>query len=106
MLFPHLLGKGGWTFNRRKGFKNLTPRGGYPVPGGIPDYATEQRHIIDNVIAFLWNPYEFLGVGWVCQLIKYSITVVTDKLSEQLIDELIDVLTGRLFTYLIDQLRN
>ena len=59
-----------------------------PVRGNIPDYVTERRHIINNAMAFLWNPHEFLGVGWVCQLIKYSITVVTDKLSEQLIDEL------------------
>ena len=76
------------------------------MTGGIPDYVTERRHIINNAMAFLWNPYEFLGVGWVCQLIKYSITVVTDKLSEQLIDEVIYVLTSILFTYLIDQLRN
>ena len=62
--------------------------GGPLVTGGIPDYVTAQRHIIDNVMAFLWNPNEFLDFGWVCQLINYSITVVTDKLSEQLIDEL------------------
>ena len=76
------------------------------IRGNIPDYVAERRHIINNVMAFLWNPYEFWGFGWVCQLIKYSITVVTDKLSEQLIDELINVLTDWLFTYLIDQLRN
>ena len=57
------------------------------VPGGIPDYAAGKQHIIDNVMAFLWNPYEFLDFGWVCQLINYSITVVTDTVSEQLIDE-------------------
>ena len=41
--------------------------------GNIPDYVTERRHMIDNVMAFLWNPYEFVGFGWVDTLIKYSI---------------------------------